>query len=160
MKFDIIEIPELSGEKCRIFSIRQEGETRTLLECFLRDNYATYKNEIEDIYNRLKIIGKVEGAREHYFKHNEGSLGDGVSALYDGNKKNIRLYCIRYGTITLILGGGGYKSKDIRAWQEDRILSIHAELMKKISEEIKKDEDVKLLSDGSFSSLNVNNDYE
>jgi len=60
-------------------------------------------------------------ARASFFKENEGSLGagDGIVALFDLPGKHLRLYCIRFGSIALIVGGGGPKSKSIRALQED-----------------------------------------
>jgi hypothetical protein len=72
---------------------------------------------------RLKTIGKETGAKQHFFKEKEGELGDGVCALYDEPQKDLRLYCIRYGKGLVVLGSGGYKSKDIKALQEDKKLT-------------------------------------
>ena len=38
---------------------------------------------------------------------------------FTDSKKKLRLYCIRFGNVLLVLGGGGPKSKQIRAFQED-----------------------------------------
>jgi hypothetical protein len=38
--------------------------------------------------------------------------------LYD-DEKHLRLYCIRYGSIAIILGGGGEKPEGVRALQDD-----------------------------------------
>lgn len=59
---------------------------------------------------RLKIIGTKTGAREQFFKLHEGNPGDGVCALFDLPDKNLRLYCIRYNTQIIILGGGWNKT--------------------------------------------------
>lgn len=40
----------------------------------------------------------------------------------------MRLYCIRFANVAIILGGGGYKDKSVRKWQDD----------KKLSEEVRK----------------------
>ena len=33
------------------------------------------------------------------------------------------MYCIKFSSIAIILGGGGFKDKSIREWQEDEKLS-------------------------------------
>lgn len=67
-------------------------------------------------------MGNKTGAREHFFKINEGNLGDGVCALYDNPDKNLRLYCIRYGTLIVIIGGGGPKNVD-KLQQDEKLKS-------------------------------------
>lgn len=77
-----------------------------------------------NIVDRLRWIGKRTGAKSNYFKLDEGlEWDDGVCALFDVPEKNLRLYCILISKNILIIGNGGCKSKDIRAWQEDRKLS-------------------------------------
>ncbi len=61
-----------------------------------------------------------------------------VCALYDNPNSNLRLYCIRFASSLVILGGGGYKPKTIRALQEDRKLMAENKLMVKLSDEIAK----------------------
>lgn len=120
MNLKLIEIPELSGEKCQVFTIRVDGEDLSLFESFAEQFMDSYPKELVNIYERLKFIGKEGGARPHFFKLNEGSPGDGVSALYDSPAKKLRLYCIVYGTVAIVLGGGG--PKKVRTWQEDEVL--------------------------------------
>lgn len=88
--------------------------------------------------SRLKTIGHRTGAREQFFKLKEGKPGDGVCALYDKPKKNLRLYCIRYGSLLLIVGGGGLKKKSIRTLQEDEKLKKENKFLKKVSKDIQK----------------------
>ncbi|RQO75572.1 hypothetical protein DBR43_09550 [Pedobacter sp. KBW06] len=123
MNFEITKIEALSGRKVSIYTILPEGKTTTLFEDFLIENSVTYKKEVEDILYRIKIMADKEGAREGYFKINEGKLEDSVCALYDKPGSKIRLYCIRLGNTAVILGGGGPKSKSIRSWQQDPALS-------------------------------------
>ena len=85
---------------------------------------------------RLKTIANKTGAREHFFKINEGIPGDGVCALYDEPNKKLRLYCIRFGTQTIILGGGGEKIKTARAFQEIQKLKDENYLLRQISQTI------------------------
>jgi hypothetical protein len=113
----------------------------SLFDKFLNENYFSFKSELTDIVLRLKIIGNKTGARETYFKLAEGNLGDGLCALYDNPKRNLRLYCIRYGSSLIIVGSGGHKPKKTRRLQDDPLLSkenlILRDISKFLSEKIK-----------------------
>ena len=106
MDFVIEEIDEFSGSMAHIYTIRPNGSDTTLLEDFYSEN-------------------KAEHAEE-FFKPYEGKPGDGVAALRVGN---LRVYCLLIGRIAVILGSGGYKSPDMRAYQEDDSLNAKAEQM-------------------------------
>lgn len=134
MNYKLIKIDNLSGERASVYSVCLGDEGETLYERFLKENYNLYKSETININNRLMIIGSDAGARDIYFKPNEGNLGDGVEALYDYPEGNLRLYCIRYGTTIIILGGGG--PKKVRALQEDTKLKKENYLLRKISGQI------------------------
>lgn len=136
MNFKLEKIVELSGAKASVYSVLLQGEETSLFEQFLTENETKYPEEVEDIVKRLFAIGKDVGAREQFFKLNEGLPGDLVCALYDVPDSNLRLFGMRFGTTTIILGGGGPKGKDIRAWQEDEKLSIHGHQMIAISKQI------------------------
>jgi hypothetical protein len=126
MEYEIVKISRLSGVYCTIYSIIPEKGSMTLYEAFLEENMGEYREEVRDINNRLKLIGTKHGARHSYFKHFEGKYGDFVCALYDLPDKNLRLYCIRYGADVVILGGGGLKTQNTRAWQDDPKLTDEA----------------------------------
>lgn len=133
MKVELVKLDQFTGDKAKIYSVAIDDNEETLFEQFINDNIENHRKEVMDIYIRLQTMSSDFGARENYFKLNEGNLGDGVAAIYDIPGKNLRLYCIRYGTATVILGGGGVKSKSIRAYQEDSLLNSKATIMKKIS---------------------------
>lgn len=122
-----------SGSEAKVYSIIPEGEEETLFNKFVDENAVAYKEEVKDILKRLMQIGHTTGARESFFKH-EGDkeflrkFGNYVWALFDDNEKKLRLYCIRFANVAIILGGGGYKDKSVRKWQDD----------KKLSEEVRK----------------------
>ncbi|GAA4407014.1 hypothetical protein GCM10023187_27140 [Nibrella viscosa] len=138
-KFEIIELEEFTGNGAAIYSIALGDDEETLFDRFVKENENTYPDEINSIVERLKAIARL-GARPGYFKDKEGRLGmgDGIEALYDEPNSNLRLYCIRYGTIAIILGGGGFKSKEIRAFQEDAKLTEENYLLRTISIRINK----------------------
>lgn len=126
MEYEIVKLSPLSGVHCAVYSIVPEKGGLTLYDIFINENITDFREEVKDINNRLRLIGTKHGARHSYFKHFEGKYGDFVCALYDLPDKNLRLYCIRYGADVVILGGGGLKTKDTMAWQDDRKLTEEA----------------------------------
>lgn len=138
MKYKLVKMKQLSGNKASIYSIYIGDEQKTLFERFIEENKISFISELKDILSRLKTIANIEGAREQYFKINEGKPGDLVCALYDRPKSNLRLYCIRFGSSLIILGGGGNKPKTTRALQENPKLKSENEILLKLSEELLK----------------------
>ena len=135
MNCEIVKLDLYSGDGASVYTIYIEDEGATLYEKFVSENIGNFKNEVVDINNRLLSIGKI-GAREQFFKFKEGVPGDGVCALFDTPNSNIRLYCIRYGSDLVIVGGGGPKSKSIRSLQKDHKLTSENYLLRAISKEI------------------------
>ena len=133
MKYKIVQLSQFNGNKAGIYSVYLSDEQKTLFECFLRENIITFKSEIIDINKRINAINKKTGARDIFFKLDEGIPGDGVCALYDDPEHNLRLYCIRYGNSLVILGGGGYKPKSIRKLQDDPKLKEENYFLREIS---------------------------
>jgi hypothetical protein len=140
MRIRLVKVKQLSGDHASIYSVIYEDDKISLFDKFVYENINSFKSELKDIVLRLKTIGFKTGAREHYFKPFEGKPGDGVCALYDEPKSNLRLYCIRYGTTLIILGGGGHKPKTIKSLQDDPNLKkenlIIRETSKLISEKL------------------------
>ena len=83
VEFEIIKLTNFSGDTASVYVIRLLNDNLTVFEKFILENKYEFKSEIEDIVNRLYIIGKRTGAREDYFKLNKGNPGDGVVALFD-----------------------------------------------------------------------------
>ena len=156
MNFDIEEIEELSGDAASIYSVTIEGEEKTLLEQFFEENVA-YETELNEIADKLSVMGQETGCRWDYFKHNEGSPGDGVAVLKAGR---LRLYCLYVDSTIVCFGSGGYKGPEIRAYQENAELNQKVEQMKAIAKRINKaivEKDIEI-KDGK---LKINNwEYE
>ena len=131
MKYKLVEIAELSGNKATIYTVIDCNDNKTLFDYFLEENGDLHLSEIKDIIVRLKVIGEKTGAREQFFKLNEGSPGDGVCALYDLPNYKLRLYCIRYGTQIIILGGGG--PKKVQKLQQDEKLTKESYFLRELS---------------------------
>lgn len=136
MNYEIIELEEFSGNKTTIYSVVMAGDDYSLFDYFLQENKDEYNDEIKSIINRLEEINYHKGARDNFFRLAEGKLGDGVCALYDDPESKLRLYCIKYGSVAIILGSGGPKPPEIHAWQEDEKLKYEAETMITISKNI------------------------
>ena len=166
MKIQLVKIKQLSGNQASIYTVIYENDEVSRFDKFLNESENSFKSELNDIVLRLKTIGTQTGAREQFFKMNEGNLGDGVCALYDDPNKKLRLYCIRYGTTLIIVGGGGHKPKTIKALQQDSILKKENLIMRKISKLIreKQEEGTISFSDDFYDfngNLNLNDtDYE
>ncbi|WP_341199381.1 hypothetical protein [Croceibacter atlanticus] len=150
-KCQLVKIPQLSGNKGSVYTIQVDDETDTAFRLFYKEYNDLFKGEIKDIVGRLKTMAFKTGMRYDFFKSKEGNLGDGVCALFDKKDKHLRLYCIKYGSQLIILGGGGHKPKTIRSFQEDPKLKkenyILRELSKLITEKMKA-KDIRLSNDG------------
>lgn len=150
MKYELVKLPQFSGNKASVYTFKITEKNVTLFENFVKENVDSFKSEIIDIFNTIKTIGNKTGARVNFFKEFEGRLGDGVCALYDSKSKNLRLYCIRFGMDLIILGGGGFKPKNIRALQENSKLTDENNLLRWLSTEItkrQKDKDLRFIND-------------
>ena len=150
MDFDIIELADLSGEVAHIYSVTLKGDELTLLEQFFEDN-AEYVEELDTIIQKLILMGKETGCRYEFFKHHEGALADGVAAIRVGQ---IRLYCLYFDRTAVFFGSGGYKSPNIKAYQEDLELNKKAMQMREIAARINKaiiDKDIVIDEDGSLT---------
>ena len=129
MNYEIVELQPYSGNEAKVYSLIPIGEDETLFEKFVDEYKVEFKNEVKDIIKTIYQIGHTTGARSSFFKQHEGKYGDFVCALFDVPEKNLRVYCIRFGMVAVILGGGGEKAEGVRAWQDDEKLSKEANLM-------------------------------
>jgi hypothetical protein len=131
MNFEIVELIDFSGQKAGVYSIVLENTNTTLFDQFINENTGQQQEALDSILSKLILIGHKTGAKEQFFKLNEGNLGDGICALYDSPDKKLRLYCIRYGNNTIVIGGGG--AKEVRTLQEDPKLKQENYLLRAIS---------------------------
>lgn len=139
MKVELVDLEEFSGNKAHIYSVLLDDAEDTLFDQFVEENGPLYPNEIREIVKELIAMGNKVGCQEHFFKLNEGRLGDGVAAVWAN------------------------KSPSIRAYQEDPVLSGKVEEIKRIAELINeriKEKDLKLNEDGIISGELIINGYE
>ncbi len=133
MNFTIEEIAQLSGKRAKIYTVRVENEELTIFEDFLSKYSEKYENALQNILTRIQVIGE-QGARNNFFKLNEGKPGDGLVALFEMPDKKLRLYAIKYSDSYIILGSGGVK--EVRTWQDDPILSFENKRLQEVSKRI------------------------
>ncbi|HIY88163.1 MAG TPA: hypothetical protein H9824_05610 [Candidatus Bacteroides pullicola] len=148
---ELVKLRQYKGDKAVFYSVSIDGNKDTLFEQFVEENYDMFLQELRNIDMRIKVMNEETGAREQYFKLHEGKPGDGVAALYDFPGKKLRLYCLRFGSTTVILGGGGQKKT--RTYQEDKELDKQVKLMSRISRMITlsmNDKELRLNDDGTF----------
>ncbi len=151
-KIELVELEEFDPAMGHIYSVAVDDSDKTLFDLFLEENDADYRLELAEIIIKLKTMSSKTGFTDNYFKLNEGTLGDGVCAITD-LKGKLRLYCIRFGNILLVLGGGGPKSKLIRALQEDPKLLMENNNVRIISAAMAKairEKELRIEEDGSL----------
>lgn len=132
MKFELVILEELSGNRATIYSVYLDEEDTTLFDKFVSENIADFPKEVSNINNQLLTIGNKTGAIEIYFAKPEGKPGQGIWDLRDKPKRSLRLYCMLIGKGVVILGGGGPKTT--RTIQKDPKLKYENDLMRKVSE--------------------------
>ena len=136
MRFRIVKLKDFSDDRASIYSVILNDDNETLFDYFMLEYHDSFKSELLDIISRIRTIGSKTGAREHFFKPNEGKPGDGVCALYYsptwGYSCNVLHMCLWI----LILGGGGEKLKNIRRLQDNEKLKEENYLLREISKAI------------------------
>jgi hypothetical protein len=164
VKFKLVKIEQLSGNKATIYSAIVGNEEKTLFDKFIAENIDDFKDELLKIKRTIATIAHDLGAREQFFDKPEGKAGQSVFALYDKPDSNLRLYCFRFDRHILILGGGGFKPKNISAFQEDVKLTAENKIVRYISDTLTqaiKDRDIKQsVDDMSLLGNLVFNDFD
>ena len=153
MKSKLVKLGQFSGNKASIYGVWFDELQETSFETFISENKNVFLSELKDIISRLKSIGNATGAREQFFKINEGIPGDGVCALYDSPDKKLRLYCIRYCTLIVVVGGGG--PKEVQKLQQNDKLKDENYFLRELSLQI-----TERLKDGEICFTNDKMDFE
>lgn len=104
MKYQIVELDEFTGSMATVYSVLPDNTDQTLFDTFIEQYYHTFREEVQDIISSLEIIGKRTCARQQFFKLNEGKPGDGICAMFDEPERNLRIYCIRWGKVAILIG--------------------------------------------------------
>ena len=136
MKYELVKIEELCGEKLTTYSIASEGNDTTIFEEFLSDYSSSHTSEINQIVDMFVEMKERFGAREIYFKSMQGSPSSQLVRLKHKTIKELRVYCIKLGKSIIIVGGGGVKPSDKKALQEVPELKKQNYFTREISKEL------------------------
>jgi len=136
LEFEIVEfIPHNPDDKSSFYAIKLLNKPISEALEFFEKFETTEKKKAEILLNNIESMVK-RGIFEGFFKDNESKIDDNISCLSVGD---LRLYCMRYGKVAVILGGGGYKH--VKTYQESEELHNHVKLLqaacKQIYERIK-----------------------
>lgn len=98
-------------------------------------NSARVKNNrhFGELTEKLRLILTSRGCRDKYFK-NISSRDDCLVEIRAGGKNGLRLFCIRYSPLFIVVGGGGVKNT--RTYNEDPVLNSQVERLKVVFEQM------------------------
>lgn len=156
-KIELVELDEFNCGAGHIYSVALDDADQTLYDLFVEENSDKYRTELAEIMHKLNTMSTWTGFTDNYFKLNEGKPGDGVCAITDLRGK-LRLYCIRFGNILLVLGGGGPKPKRIRAYEDDPKLLSENLIVRAVSDAMAKairEKDITIEDNGSLSGTEI-----
>lgn len=108
-------------------TIREEGSLVSETDAFFANAMQSHPEQATLLALKLEKMTHHNGFQDQYFKLGEGSRMDNVCAISEGP---LRLYCLRYGNIVVVVGGGGVKST--RTYEEDPHLHSKVKTLQKI----------------------------
>lgn len=128
MKLEGFEIVRFRlGQKMGFYSIKLSNDTISETDKFLyKFSTKKSKNFSRIIYNIDNMANK-RGFLESQFEHEYGNI-------YKFSKGNIRLYCLLFSHVVVVLGGGGIKK--VRATQQSEELTGYVKLLDIVDKEI------------------------
>ena len=100
--FEIIEYQ--SGTRGTVYTIEFENDTYNQAEKFFADAGTKEPIDTAKIVNKLDIMTNRKGFADNFFEH-QYDVVEKISI------REVRLYCLRFNEIILIIGGGGIKTK-------------------------------------------------
>lgn len=131
MKFKGFEIVEfLTGEKAGFYSIRFEGENESEAEKFFEILDAEDEEIAGNFLSKIEYQANIRGCIDGFFYYERDY---NIYKLKDGKW---RLYCIKFGKVAVILGGGGYKN--VRKTQDSATLEKNVNMLQIINNMINK----------------------
>lgn len=132
LEFEIVHLITPKPEhKASVYSVRLKGEDLTEAEKFFEKFQSSKQNKIKTIVDKIYYMAEKRGCLDNYFDDKQSSIMDNVSCI---PQEELRLYCLRFGKVAVILGGGDIKK--VATYQESDELFEHVKLMKRISQMI------------------------
>ncbi len=134
MKFSIILINDLSGDKASVYSVKFQNKEITELQSFLYKFQDTHKEVLDQIFLRIQMISKRSGIQKSFFRR-ESPENYNVFRLMETD--NLRLYCILFSNVVLLFGSGGTKLQNTRKLVQNPLLEAEVKKLMKIEDAIK-----------------------
>jgi hypothetical protein len=106
VKFSIIHIEPLSGEKAKVYTLKYEEKYVSELQIFADKFNDTHPDLIKSIFQRIQLISKRDGIQESFFRR-ECRKPNNVFRLME--TEDLRIYCIMFSNIILLFGCGNLK---------------------------------------------------
>ncbi len=110
-KFQLVEV--YKGIEAGFYSIKIDDSEYSLFDEFVNKFQNSHSAIIDSITSRIAEMADEKGIRASRFK-DEGEKG--VEAFVGTGE--LRLYCLRFGNVALILGSGDTKPQGIDRYQE------------------------------------------
>ena len=121
------------GRQGTLLTIRQPGSLLSETDAFFAEALQSSPEDARLLALKLENMIEKSGFQDYYFKTGEGSRMDNVCALSQGK---LRLYCLRYGNVLVVLGGGG--TKTTRTYEEDPRLHSKVKTLQRLNRALDK----------------------
>ena len=152
MNFSIV--PLYNGKKAKIYTIQVEGAELSEYKQFVFENMSLRKEAIRVLNTTLKNMAYKRGFIDEFFIR-ESPQDFNVFKVTETD--DLRLYCIRYSGIAIIVGGGGIKLPNKFKLKENphlqKKVDFLIEIEKKIQEKLASKE-IKITDNGFEGDLN------
>lgn len=122
-----------SDKRGDFLAVQISGEAKTTYEQFVENNRATHADLLDEVADRIYRMAQRTGIRDNFFK----PQGKNSVHSFRGTGK-LRIYCLKYGSASVVLGGGGVKV--VRTYQEDEVLYKPVRLLQAIDRCLKENE--------------------
>ena len=119
------------GDAGTLYSVKLNGCEKSEFELFTEIPELQENHDFHEVLAFLEVMVDKKGFKQRFFKVKEGSRTDSLVALSRGK---IRLYCLRWSGILLIVGYGGYKNT--KSYQDDPILDRATKVLQAVDEEL------------------------
>lgn len=110
------------GKKAGFYTIVFDGEAMSEADKFFEIINKKAPKKAENLYSNIEYQAEERGCQDHLFTYERDV------SVYKMKEGKWRLYCIRFGKVAVILGGGDFK--DVPKTQDSEILEGHVEKLR------------------------------
>lgn len=154
MKFSII--PLYLGKRTNIYTIHVENDELSEYKKFVIENYEKVPNAVRNLDTQLKYISSKSGIIDEQFKR-ESPPKYNVFRIEE-TEDYLRLYCIKYSHVAIVIGGGGLKDSAKRKLKDNPELKRVVDFLMSIEDaifEAIKSKEIKLTDNGFEGNINL-----